>query len=243
MTFGSYVNEDGITEEERNYRYEQFWEVSQYKKDVSYQTIMESSLKNAIANGLEYPNNYSSGDLYGDVFSTKSFLNPKYDMNINPEWFHVMDDGRLEKTNEFIPGQSYKELMRLDSRDYLGIGNCSNQLYLVYNPSSTYFEFDEKRKNEKVYQVSEIPESNELNYQMVEVVKNINKFESSIKHKSNVFSVVVENTNLAEDNSDSRDEEIEKLKEHMRNSISQFVRDTCRGITPAHTQLFDVQFK
>jgi len=36
-----------------------------------------------------------------------------------------------------------------------------------------------------------------LNYCMVETVKNINRFESSIKHKSNVFSVVVENSNLA----------------------------------------------
>lgn len=39
----------------------------------------------------------------------------------------------------------------------------------------------------------------EMHYQMVEVVKNINKFESSIKHKPNVFSVVVQNSNLAKD--------------------------------------------
>jgi hypothetical protein len=31
----------------------------------------------------------------------------------------------------------------------------------------------------------------DMNYQRVEVVKNINRFESSIKHKPNVFSVVV----------------------------------------------------
>ena len=47
---------------------------------------------------------------------------------------------------------------------------------------------------------------------MVEVVKNINRFESSIKHKSNVFSVVVENSNLASDDSVARDEELEKYK-------------------------------
>ena len=46
---------------------------------------------------------------------------------------------------------------------------------------------------------------------MVEVVKNINRFESSVKHKSNVFSVVVENTNLVE-NPNSDDDELKQYK-------------------------------
>ena len=41
---------------------------------------------------------------------------------------------------------------------------------------------------------------------MVEVVKNINRFESSVKHKSNVFSVVVENSNLVENQNSDNDE-------------------------------------
>ena len=77
---------------------------------------------------------------------------------------------------------------------------------------------------------------------MVEVVKNINRFESSIKHKMNVFSVVVENSNLAPDNSDYRDSKLEDYKKHLRDSVTQFVRNTCEGIVPVHTQLFDVQF-
>ena len=47
---------------------------------------------------------------------------------------------------------------------------------------------------------------------MVEVVKNINRFESSIKHKPNVFSVVVENSNLEPDGN-SQDSEIEDYKQ------------------------------
>ena len=46
---------------------------------------------------------------------------------------------------------------------------------------------------------------------MVEVVKNINRFESSIKHKSNVFSVVVENSNLVE-NPNFDDDELKQYK-------------------------------
>ena len=59
-----------------------------------------------------------------------------------------------------------------------------------------------------------------LKYQMVETVRNINRFESSIKHKPNVFSVVVENSNLAEDNSESRDEALENYKKQLRNSVT-----------------------
>ena len=91
-------------------------------------------------------------------------------------------------------------------------------------------------------------EDEELRFQRVEVVKNINKFESAIKHKSNVFSVVVENSNLVPDptvdmsDDDSKEAKLEKLKQHLRESITQFVRDTCNGVAPVHTQLFDVQF-
>ena len=89
----------------------------------------------------------------------------------------------------------------------------------------------------------------EMNYQMVEVVRNINKFESSIKHKPNVLSVVVQNSNLAPDPTvdmsdvDSPEYMLEKYKENMRNSVRQFVRNTCEGIVPAHSLLFYVQFK
>ena len=55
---------------------------------------------------------------------------------------------------------------------------------------------------------------------MVETVRNINRFESFIKHKPNVFSVVVENSNLAPDDSDSRDERLEDFKRQLRNSVS-----------------------
>lgn len=95
----------------------------------------------------------------------------------------------------------------------------------------------------------------QINFQRVEVVRNINRFESSIKHKSNVFSVVVQNSNLQKDTSvdmttpdDKLDTNmknrrlLEKYKERLRDSITQFVRNTCVNTIPVHTQLFDVQF-
>ena len=48
-------------------------------------------LKNVTSAGLAFPNNYSTGDLYGDVFSTKNVLDPNYDMNLR------LDDWDVER--------------------------------------------------------------------------------------------------------------------------------------------------
>lgn len=44
-------------------------------------------------------------------------------------------------------------------------------------------------------------------------------------------------------NTNSDEYKLEKYKESLRNSVTQFVRNACEDIVPAHTQLFDVQFK
>ena len=56
-----------------------------------------------------------------------------------------------------------------------------------------------------------------MNFQRVEVVRNINRFESSIKHKPNVFSVVVQNSNLAKDPTVDMTSSDDKLSEDMSN--------------------------
>ena len=244
LTFGSYVNEVGITEEERETRYYQFWFVSQYKRDMAYQTVVESPLKNTTTANISYRNNYSSGDIYGDMFVTKSILNSKYDMDIElRQW----DD----ENGEWLPRNAIggTQMMHVVGRDYIGLDSCSNQLALMYKPMDVaigHVQVDldgdgEFEDDGRVFARRVNPEDG-LNYQRVEVVKNINRFESSIKHKSNVFSVVIENSNLAEDTSDNSDEVLEKYKKQMRDSVTQFVRNTCEGIVPVHTQLFDVQF-
>ena len=110
LTFGSYVNEYGISEDERNRRYLQFWQISQYRKDIAYQTVLESSMRNIGSSRFEYRNNYSTGDMYGDVFVTKSVLDPLYNMTIDDE------NG-----------------LSMPVRDYIGLGSCSEQLSLIYN--------------------------------------------------------------------------------------------------------------
>ena len=231
LTFADYVNDVGISETERARRLFQFWQVSQYKRDIPYQLVLETSLRNTTSAGIAYPNNYSTGDIYGDVFATKSILNSIYDMDI--------------KLND------EKTILSAKGRDYLNIGQCSSQLFLVFKPTKVEMEYGTDNDNSSpIATPIPMPERDDGgNYQLVEVVKNVNRFESSIKHKPNVFSVVVQNSNLAEDptvdmtDTESDEYKLEKYKESLRNSVTQFVRNTCEGIVPAHTQLFDVQFK
>ena len=128
LTFADYVNEVGITDEERESRLFQFWQVSQYKKDIPYQLVLETSLKNTTSSGIAYPNNYSTGDIYGDVFATKSALDPRYDMNVTPD--------------------DLNELLHVRGREYVGLGQCSNQMFLLFK--NTNVTVGQRTSNGKV---------------------------------------------------------------------------------------------
>ena len=193
-------------------------------KDIAYQTVVETPLRNLSTASIKYMNNYSSGDLYGDMFVTKSVLDSAYDMCLS-------DAG----ANAIVA----------KGRDYIGIGNCSNQLSLVFKETNMRMTEGLDEDGVRKWQSTDtwrrpLDANDKLRFQRVEVVKSINKFESAVKHKSNVFSVVVENSNLVPD-SDGNDD-LERFKSRLRESITQFVRAACKDIAPVHTQLFDVQF-
>jgi hypothetical protein len=119
---------------------------------------------------MSYSNNYSTGDIYGDVFTAKSYLDTIYDMNL---------DG------------SDSDRLKMVGREYLSIGQCSGQMFLTFKPIRVVLEQGNDEKFHPTASRLSADERNGDDYQLVEVVKNLNKFESSIKHKSNVFSVVV----------------------------------------------------
>ena len=216
LTFADYVNEADLTEEEHEQRISQFWQVSQYKRDIPYQLVLETSLKNMISSGVAYPNNYSTGDMYGDVFATKSMLDPRYDMNLRlDDWY---DDERRWATEEEKNDKEMKEyltkMIRAVGREYIDIDQCSNQLFLLFKPTDLAIGFEDKWRDtdgdgeldpdnrivaKKGCASTPYSEAPTMKFRMVEVVRNINKFESAIKHKPNVFSVVVHNSNLAVD--------------------------------------------
>ena len=149
LTFSDYVNEVGISKDEHDERYEQFWQVSQYKKDVPYQLIVETSLKNMSSAGISYPNNYSTGDIYGDVFATKSILDPNYNMNLsldvwndrNNRWA-TEDEKKDDSKNGFLT-----DMIHAVGREYINIGQCSSQLFLVFKPTDIAIGYETEWKD------------------------------------------------------------------------------------------------
>ena len=89
--------------------------------------------------GIAYPNNYSTGDIYGDVFATKSVLDPNYNMNLTMDVWND-NENRWATDEEKTANEEQKigyltDMIRAVGREYLGLGQCSRQLYLVFKPT------------------------------------------------------------------------------------------------------------
>ena len=121
LTFGSYVNEDGIPQKERDARFDEFWTVSKYSRSISYQSVLESSVKNTTSSGLRNMNNYSSGDMFGDLFLTKSMLDPAYSMNVEARRFDRNSVKWLDMDSD-----AGEIVLRLTARNYINLISCSN---------------------------------------------------------------------------------------------------------------------
>ena len=70
--------------------------------------------------------------MYGDVFVTKSVLDPRYDMNIRVGYWN---NGEKQWEEEGVQSTGSVPMLRAEGREYIGIGECSNQLFLVYKPT------------------------------------------------------------------------------------------------------------
>lgn len=149
LTFADYVNEIGISSKEWTKRYEEFWQVSQYKKDVPYQLIVETSLKNMSSAGISYPNNYSTGDIYGDVFATKSVLDSNYNMDMTMDvWNDKCNRWATEEEKKDDGKKGFlTQMIRATGREYIGMGQCSSQLFLVFKPTDLAIGYEAEWKD------------------------------------------------------------------------------------------------
>ena len=87
--------------------------------------------------GISYPNNYSTGDIYGDVFATKSILDSNYNMNLSLDVWNdrynrwaTEDEKEDDSKNGFLT-----DMIHAIGREYINIGQCSSQLFLVFKPT------------------------------------------------------------------------------------------------------------
>ena len=125
---------------------------------------------------------------------------------------------------------------RLNScRTYCGIQNSHGRPLLKYYDNVNYS--CEKLQKGKTAMVAEITEK--YPYQKVEYIYP-GTFKSNSKHKSTLFSVEINNSGLDENDADST--AVKKLKDNIKKTISNAIRELADNICPANTQLFKVYY-
>lgn len=176
-------------------------------------------------------NRYTDGYIQADMAVTKTFHDYVYNMEIS--------SGNYDLNN---------------CREYCNIGICGNKMYLTYRDNVqyenkykyiTYYdnlndsEYDQVHQTVIEHYLERKQARDTYSYQHVEVVNSINHFDDRGRgrHKSSLFSVILNNTGL----NNSTIPEVVKMK--LRKDISNNVRKIASKICPAHTQLFNVYFE
>lgn len=126
-------------------------------------------------------------------------------------------------------------------REYYHIGTVNDSLYLKYRVYSI--------EDSCTLAYNNVTHENDIpiimyEYEMIERIKGLYKFKSDEGHKSNVFSITVENSGLADflNNVDPPDEQTSNLAIQLKTLMTESIRKFTKKIIPAHTQLWKVEF-
>lgn len=184
--------------------------------------------------GIEYNNvtqfpqgsihaGYSEGNEYGYIVRGKNAMDSVYNMNVSADGQVVAASG---------------------CRDYAGVGRFSgDRLYFKFFDGARYSGLSSDRQDVPVRRDARY----EVPYQKIECAY-INQYTSANLHKSRLFSVKMNNTELAqfEGVDDAQLEPEERAKKKVYSQIMQDIRGAVREIVenlqPSHTQLFRVMF-
>lgn len=200
-----------------------------YWKDNSGKLTPEAFKTGVILNNIKYnymfeiPVNseyqdFENGDIHSDIFQTKNVYDSYYSMNMISNHYTIDN-----------------------CRNYCGIGKFDNTIYLKYYDNVQYKGSWVSNKTDPfdgtitTYNTNENKMNSKDKFQKIETITSVNRFRSSVKHKSNLFSIDISNTNIDINNNDSY---VKKIKQDIKNNI----REICKKITPVNTQLFDVYF-
>lgn len=183
---------------------------------------------------LEQPLNYNSkfareGFVYGMVSGVSS--NYLYTPDISGNTLYSPYANELEENiiyvNPFKLKNMYNnnwqtEVNRNDNslnglRSYKSCGNTQNTIWLSYN----YVRED--------YNILQ-------RYELVERVRGLYKYKSFEGHKSNIYSIRINNSGLNQSMTD------ETVKVKLRSIIEQTLLTVVKKIAPAHTQLLKIEY-
>lgn len=128
------------------------------------------------------------------------------------------------------------------SRTYNKIGIDKNDAWISYNPNRLLqSEFHQTSAQiELIVPIDSYVTKFDTfsKYEQIERIKGFSRLDSNdTKHKSNLFSIRIKNTNLNEAIED------ETLRENIQTSIEKSIRDVIKKITPANTQLWKIEWR
>ena len=218
-----------------------FWNLSATMTNAPEQYILEVPYDISLDRNLVSFNNYTTATMFSDVLTAKNHMDSEYRMQVSSS----------SSANE-MPTRTLNKFRR-----YTGIDSCSDTLSLYYdaedNVTGKLTQESRDVHDPNLAQEYEVQptlgstEGNPLPYKRIETIKAVNRFQHDIKHKSNLFSVVVNNSGIPEAEElheqgkvdDSYYEEVERAK----NLITNAVEAICRRYAPVNNQLFKVYFK
>ena len=151
-------------------------------------------------------NDYDSGNIAANSFKGKNHLNSLFDMD--------HDESYILK----------------NAREYIGLGNCNNQIFLKYYDNINYSSTNNTINSSKSDQ------SNKSTIPQIETFAYISRYANLNGHKSNLYSLKISSQILDKNNLNIGNEILEKIK----NNIKVQVRAIVEKIQPAHTQLFNI---
>ena len=127
-----------------------------------------------------------------------------------------------------------------NARRYIAIDHCNNQLYLKYYDDIFYND------NNSDYAISS--QLYNQNYQRLEVVKALNRFEAINAHKTNYYDIDVVceqlfndfNNEIESHSENNLSNIIQVVKQNLKHEIANCIVDICKNIAPVDTQLVKV---
>ena len=170
-------------------------------------------------------NDYEAGDMFGEIMQAKNAYDSSYSMNV------ISTDSDIRCLSS--------------AREYCGIDVCGNKVFLKFYDNVNYM-FSCPTSTKKSYNSLESIGAAEAiqktyPYQKIETLDGINKFRANVKHKSNMFSININNTRIDQLDTGNA-ESTQKLKEKIKSDIRNQVRTLSKKFCPADTCLFDVYF-
>ena len=171
-------------------------------------------------NDPAYKSDFKDGNVFGDFIILKNDFNSTYSMELSANGLY-------------------------NTRDYIDVGTCGDIIYLKYydniNNNAT---LSSRSKKIDVSSVADMIPVNSVQHnfphQKVEVLHSMNRFVNTTKHKSNLYSIELHNSNLTNGVEDTSS--IKLLKSKIRQDIQNNVREIANSICPANTQLFNIQY-